>query len=350
MAAEDWTPAQHLSFLSGTVATIRKWGLFALVRGAESRAPELPPVGRSRLPSQNIIDLAQAPNMGFADSTLETIDIKGGRAHVSGYWLGLTGPMGPLPSHITEFATYERKYAKTRPFGRFLDLLAGRMLQFFYRAWADSQPAAMADRPKDDRFAGYIAALTGAYEGAGDRSGLPAQARLHYAALFASQRSARGIEDALSHLLRQPVRVLEFQPRWRDIESEDRSRLGQAFAQLGGDIVVGRRVRTASDAFRVVIHARSMREYESLLPEGGRFAFVAEALDAFAPSHLEWDMALELEEKLVPPLKLDGRGRLGWTSWLAPKKGSTAIRRDTIIKKQAVRHKTSKPAVAITTH
>ena len=335
MAAPDRTPAQHLSFLDGATSAIRKWGLFALVRGAEARAHGLPRVGRSRLPSQNVVDLAQTPIMGFPESTLDTVEIKGGRARVSGYWLGMTGPMGPMPTHVTEFAVYEKKYARSRPLGRFLDMLSGRMLQFFYRAWADSQPTAMADRPDDDRFAGYIAALTGAYEGAGDAAAFPARARLHYAALFASQRNARGIEDALTHLLRQPVEVHEFQPRWRYMEPEDRTRLGQAFAKLGGDIVVGGRVRTASDAFRIVIRSNTLRDYESLLPTGSRFPILAEALDAFAPSHLEWDIALELEEKLCPPARLDGRTRLGWTGWMNPKK-TTRIRRDTIVKRPAV--------------
>ena len=54
----------------------------------------------------------------------------------------------------------ERRYGHKRPFGRFLDMLAGRMLQFFYRAWADSQPVSHADRPGDDRFGRYLAALS----------------------------------------------------------------------------------------------------------------------------------------------------------------------------------------------
>lgn len=333
MAPPDRPPAHHLTFLEGARTTIRRWGLFALVRGAEARAHGLPRVGRSHLPQQNIVDLAQTPVMGFPESTLDEIVIKGGRARVSGYWLGMTGPMGPMPTHITEFAVYEKKYARSRPLGRFLDLLAGRMLQLFYRAWADSQPAAQADRPDDDRFAGYLAVLTGAYEGARADSAFPARARLHYASLLAGQRNARGIEDALSHLLRQKVEVHEFQPRWRTIEKDDRSRLGQAFAQLGGDIVLGGRVRTASDAFRVVIRSNTLRDYEDLLPTGSRFKILAEALDAFAPSHLDWDVALEIDERLCPPAKLDGRTRLGWTTWMTPGK-TGRIRRDTIISKR----------------
>ncbi len=277
------------------------------------------------------------PTLAYPDSTLDAVTVANGRARVSGYWLGMTGPMGALPTHLTEFAQYERRYAKAQPFGRFLDLLAGRFLQLFYRAWADSQPAALADRTGDDRFARYLSALSGATEGVTPDSLFPAKARLHYAALFASRRSAAGIEDALSHLLRQRVRVLEYQPRWREIEEEDRSRLGTAFATLGRDLVLGGRVRQASDAFRVVIRASSFRDYQALLPSGPRFAIAAEALDAFAPSHLEWDLAIELEERHATPAKLDGRTRLGWTGWLAPGDGDR-IRRDTHLTKAGRRH------------
>ncbi|HZL00556.1 MAG TPA: type VI secretion system baseplate subunit TssG [Caulobacteraceae bacterium] len=321
MAAEDGAAPKHLTFLRGVARAADRYGLFPVVRGAEARAPSLPRVGHSRSPDQNIVDLNQSPILGFPASTLESVELVGERARVNGYWLGLTGPMGPLPLHLTEFAAYERRYSRDkRPFGRFLDLLAGRMLQFFYRAWADSSPAACADRPDDDAFAGYLAALSGATEGARPGGAFPARARLHYASLFASRRSAAGIQDALTDLLRTQVRLLEFQPRWRDIEAEDRTRLGRGFNCLGMDTVIGAKVRGVSDAFRIVVRAASLREYEDFLPTGRRFKVAAEALDAFSPSHLEWDLALELDEAAARPAKLDGRARLGWTSWMAPGK------------------------------
>ena len=70
----------------------------------------------------------------------------GGRLRVRSLFLGLTGPMGALPIHLTEYAFYERRMGEKRPFGRWLDVLTDRMLQFFYRAWADGQPAVQADR------------------------------------------------------------------------------------------------------------------------------------------------------------------------------------------------------------
>jgi len=316
MAAEDRSATDHLSFLAEAGSRAKRFGLFPVARGAEARAPHLPRIGRARRPAQSVADFVQVPTLSFPDSTLAEVEVAGGRARVGGYWLGLTGSMGPLPSHMTEFAAFERRYARRQPFGRWLDLLAGRMLQFFVRAWGDSQPACQADRPADDRFAAQLAQLTGATEGASPHAAFPAHGRVHYAALFASRRSAGAIEDALSHLLRQDVRVLEFQPKWRDIAPEDQSSLGRQFCRLGDEAMLGARANVASDAFRVVIRARSRADYEALLPSGARFRVLSEALDAFAPSHLEWDVALEIAAADARPARLDGTAALGWAGWL----------------------------------
>jgi type VI secretion system ImpH/TssG family protein len=320
MATKSGASPEHLSYLAQAAKAAKRYGIFPVLRAAEARARDLPRISTSRLPSQNIVDLNQVPTLAHPGSTLESIEIKGARTAINGYWFGLTGPMGPLPLHMTEFALNERRYGAKRPFGRFLDMLAGRMLQFFYRAWADSQPAAHADRPGDDRFATYLAALSGAAENVPAGAVFPQQARLHYASLFASHRSAAGVQDALSHLLQTPVKLIEFLPRWRDIEPADRSRLGSpgGFNGLGRDTVAGSSVRAYTDAYRVVVRARTFAEYESFLPTGAQFKIAAEALDAFTPSHLEWEIEVELDEREARPARLDGRTRMGWTSWMAP--------------------------------
>lgn len=334
MAAADRPPPHHLSFLAAAAEARKRFGLFPIVRGAEARAPGLPRVGLAKRPAQSIANLHQVPTLAFPDSTLEEVEVRGGRAWVGGFWFGLTGPMGPLPSHMTEFAVFERRYAKKRPFGRWLDLLSGRMLQFFYRAWADSQPAAQADRHDDDRFADHVAKLTGAGEVVGATTTFPAQARVHYAALFASRRSAGGIEDAMTHLLGQKVKVLEYQSRWREIEADDRTRLGRSLCGLGNEAMLGQRAKIVSDAFRVVIRARSRADYDALLPSGPRFRILSEALDAFAPSHLEWDVALEVAGRDARPARLDGTTRLGWSGWL-DRTGDNGVRGDVHLRRGA---------------
>jgi type VI secretion system ImpH/TssG family protein len=318
MAAKDGAAQEHLSFLQQAAVDARRYGLFSLLRRAEARARDRPRIGESRLPEQNIVDLAQTPSMSFPGSTLNTVTVRNGRARVEGYWLGLTGPMGPLPLHLTEFADFERRYAGQQPFGAFLDMIAGRSLQLFYRAWAESSPAASADRPDDDRFAGYVAALTGAAAGVRPDAVFPARARLHYAGVFVSRRSAASIQDAVSDLLGAPATLVEYIPLVREIEPEDQTRLGRGLNQLGLDAVAGRRTYTVTDAFRIVVHARSLRDYEDLLPGRRQFQLVAEALQAFTPNHLEWDLQLEIDAAQLRPAALDGRTRLGWTGWVNP--------------------------------
>jgi hypothetical protein len=74
---------------------------------------------------------------------------------------GLFGPNGPLPLHMTAFARERRLHKGDHTFQAFADLFHHRLLLLFYRAWAQAQPTASLDRPRDDRFAGYVGSLIG---------------------------------------------------------------------------------------------------------------------------------------------------------------------------------------------
>ncbi|MGK6324470.1 type VI secretion system baseplate subunit TssG [Sphingomonas sp. DT-51] len=318
MARAPRPASDHLSYLERAAARVAGLSPLALLRGAEARAPALPLIGTSKLPANDVVAMIHTPTLTFPAATLDAITVDAGRATVAGQWLGLTGPMGPLPLHLTEYAADERRHARQRPYGRFLDVLAGRMLQLFYRAWASAVPAASLDRSDDDRFGGMIAALSGAQDGACADSVFPAPARLRYAALFAGPRSPAAIADALSDLLRLPVRVVEHVAQWRDVEPGDRTVLGGGFATLGRDALAGTRVFTLEDAFRIVVHVRTAREHRDLLPGGARFALLLEAADAFAPPHLDWALELAVASEAIRPARLGGSAQLGWSSWSAP--------------------------------
>ncbi|WP_232332927.1 type VI secretion system baseplate subunit TssG [Novosphingobium aquimarinum] len=340
MASPDRPSQEHLNYLRAMAEDVRGFGLFPVVRTAEAMASDLPRVGTSSGKSRDILKLSQYPSQSFPAPTIEQIAFGESQPDIQGHWLGLLGPMGPLPSHLTEFAIYERRYAEQRPFGAWLDLISNRMLQLFYRAWADSQPAASADRPGDDPFAWFIALLCGALDATSDKHALPAPARLQYAALLASPRSAVAIEDALSHLLEQQVSIEEFQSHWYPIERADQSRLGKAYCSLGHDTIIGKRISTSSEAFQVVIRAGSLADYRSLMPSGPRFPMARDALNTFSPSHLTWVLLVELDGALISPARADGTAQLGWTSWLG--KGTPGeIRRDVRLRKAPRRAKQS---------
>jgi len=334
MAGADGRAPDHLVYLSAIGPNARRYGFFALLRRLEARAKSLPRIGRSRLPAQNVIDLAQEPSLEFPATTISSIEgTAGGRYRARSLFFGLTGPMGALPTHLTEYAFYERRTNTERPFGRFLDLLTDRMSQFFYRAWAETQPAAQADRPGDDRFRAYLAAISGAGEAPAENGDYGKFHPLHYAGAFASRRSPAALQDTLSHLLRKPVRLREFIVRWREVDPADRSRIGGtgSFNQLGVNSILGARVCVAEDTLRVMVRADGIDDYIQLLPGHARHKAAKEAINALKPSQLEWELELELDERHAPAARLDGRSPLGLASWIAPQ-GRKVIRADARIR------------------
>lgn len=337
MADAGRRTTDHLTVLQAVAAAPPGSHEFlGLLRRLEALGHDWPRFGESRIPSADMLELRHAPALRFPERTLDRIEMGAPRRpRLYSLFLGMTGPMGPMPLHLSEFAFYEELYSAQRPFGDFLNVLTRRWLQLFYRAWADTNPAATRDRPHEDPFAGFVAALSGAREGARAHSAFPADARLHYAALFIGRRGASHMQDALSDLLGAPVTIREFVGRWNPIAVEDQSRLGGAFSTLGVDAVLGDRVWSVEDGFRVVARARTHAEHLDLLPSGRRFAVASEAIDAFAPGHLDWDFEIEIDESIAAPTRLDGTTRLGWTGWLAPKGRAGVTRRDIRLRRGA---------------
>ncbi|MGJ3627055.1 type VI secretion system baseplate subunit TssG [Sphingomonas sp. MMS24-JH45] len=82
-------------------------------------------------------------------------------------------------------------------------------------------------------------------------------------------------------------------------------------------------MRQVADAYRVTIRVETLREYEALLPTGPRHALAADALAAFAPTHLDWLIELEIAERRPRRVRGWAAGpRLGWTSWLGSRAAS----------------------------
>lgn len=342
MASPDGHTSNHLSFLQRATSDAKLYTFYALLRKAEALAVDYPRIGRAKTIEDNIIELAHQPTLDFPPSTIASIEQRpSGRFRASSLFLGLTGPMGPLPTHLTEFAFFERRYSRKSPFADFLDLISGRMLQFFYRAWADSQAAAQADRPEDDRFSRYLAQLSGAWDGLAEDpdsiANIPDHqrperlGRLHLAGHFGSKRSPANISDALELTLQSRVEIREFIPRWRDVLPADRTIIGLKGQHniLGNGAMLGQRVRVIQDTFQVTILVKDMNGLEALIPTGPKFKMTRDLLDSLSPSDTDWELQIQIDEAETKGITLGGTGRLGWSSWLAPSSLSRAERRDT---------------------
>lgn len=332
------SPSDNLTALLAEIAgDPTRWEAFAIGRAIDAARPDQPRIGTALDPQRESVDFVHQPSQDFPRSTIAAFIEGKRRPQVRSQHLGLTGPMGPLPIHLTELAIFERRKKGPTPFADFLDLLSSRALQRFHQAWSDSEPCAQADRSADDGFAGYVGAVSGAadldFVDAGSRP-LPSAdgdvfdgwRRLPYAGHLAGLRSASAIGDLLSHLLERKVGVVEAVGRWRHIPDDARTRVGRAHAGLGRGATAGARFYAVEFDVTFEITVTSMGELEDMLPGGHANRLLGQAATTALPKHLDWRARVIIAESAIAPARLGG-ARLGWTSWIAPT-GRARQRRD----------------------
>ena len=284
-----------------------------------------PRFGRSVRPSQDALRLAQEPSVTHASATLAAYEIPGGGRpdRLLVHFLGVFGPDGPLPLHLTEYARDRLRNHNDPSFARFADLFHHRALSLFYRAWADVRPTVSFDRPPQDRFADYVGALIGlSTPGLRDRDAMPDLTKLHFAGhLSAQTRHADGLAAILSAFFTMPVAVNGFRGAWLSLPLRDRTRLsgGAETAALGGSVLLGGRVWSRQHKFRIVFGPLRLAEYERVLPGGLSFHRLLPIVRNYAGDVLAWDVNLILRREEIPAIRLGQAGRLGWTTWLMPR-------------------------------
>ena len=307
-----------------------RFEFFQALRLIECRFADRPRLGESTRAGDDPVRLGQAPELDFAPGSLaEWGSVEGvplGRLLVR--CLGLFGPNGPMPLHLTEYAHNRLHHEKDPTFARFADIFHHRMLSLFYRAWANARPVVGHDRPADDDFPHYVGALFGlGMETQWQRDAMADPAKFHFAGLLACQtRHPDGLRAIIRAYLGLATDIQEFVGEWMDIPVRDQTRLGvsPAIASLGFSTVVGARVWGCQHKFRIVLGPMEFAQYRALLPGGETLSELVAIVRNYIGDELAWDVKLLLKAEEVPPLGLTGNSLLGWTSWSGERDSTTA--------------------------
>lgn len=314
---------ERAAFLAELSREPWRFGFYYALRRLDSMQPERPRIGATARPADDPIRLGQQPSLRFAPTELAAMEwpSAGQSPRLLVYFLGLLGPNGPLPLHLTEYARERKRNAGDPTLARFLDTFHHRMLSLFYRAWAQAQPAVSFDRPDQDRFGSYLASLGGtgmpAFQG---RDAMPDLAKRHFAGHLSCQtRHPEGLASIVGGLLGLPTRIQEFVGCWLTLPPDCRIRLGETprTGALGQTVTLGSRVWDLQSKFRVRIGPLCLRDYASLLPGGTALPKVTSAVRNYAGDAIDWELSPVLAQSEIPPLRLGAGNRLGWTSWLA---------------------------------
>lgn len=299
-----------------------KFGFFHALRSIECAYPDKPLIGHAKRPSDDPVRFGQEVTLAFEPSTISRyIPSKNGHPpRLNEYFLGLFGPNGPMPLHITEYAKSRMHNYHDQTMSRFADIFHHRMISFFYRARANTEPTYNFDRPSNNKFSTYTGSLLGIGRSTLlERDALPDLAKLHYAGHLAHHaKNADGLKSIIADFFKLPVNLQQFVGEWLDIEHSDLSRLGRspATSSLGMSAVLGSRVWGCQNKFRLVFGPLTYQQYESLLPSGERLDKLIAIVHNYLGHELQWDVNLILKSEEIKGVRLGDSSRLGWSSWL----------------------------------
>ena len=321
-----------MTFGSELAAEPWRFDLLAVLRRLERENPAKPRIGEARRLADEFVEIAQNPYLEFPDSNLEAaaLDEKG-RMRLKARFLGMFGPQGALPLTTTEEA-YNWLLERDDAFPRFVDLFQRRFLALFFRAWADARPIAQHDRPDEDRFRVYIGAMIGIGTPAfRDADSISDFAKLPYAGLLAARvKSVSRLRAFLSSYLETRVEIEEFVGSWLELDSAERTRIGEANSRLGADCVAGASMYTVSDKFRIRVFVRDINHFREFLPGSPVAKQIADAVFLYLGLEYDWDMELAIPAGQITPVRLGRDAQIGWTSWMSPNWAKTdeTFRRD----------------------
>lgn len=319
---QPWTLDAVVSVLADRADDPALFGVIRLLQGAQ---PSKLPLGYSRRAEDEALRIEQTLLLGFAPAEVDKVEHRdGSRPRLWQSALGLLGPKGALPMRWTEhahaLAHTEYRSQRDTSFHAWINVVQRRQIGLLYRAWSDAQAVTGADRPGDAHpFADRLRALAGVMmRGLRDRDAIPDGFKMAFAAALSRRvRSPGPLAAMLAVFFEMPVRVEEFASHWLEIPVDQRSRLGQRFASLGGDAIAGTRVWDATTRFRIIVGPMSLEDYRRFLPQGQAYAELRDLVSLYAGAEYEWELVPLLKRQEVPYSWAGNPGLLlGWSSWL----------------------------------
>lgn len=291
--------------------------------------------GRAGGPGREPARLGQSPRLGFATSDLAKVtpanDTRA-EPHVAINVLGLLGPEGPMPLHITRwmmerlsnrwFAGDDATALADTSFLDLVNLLQHRMMALYWRAWGDARPAIHAKRDTDNRVAVMLRALAGlGLPGAASGDPQRDDPKLRHATSLVQER--HGPERLCAYLesvVDAPVSLTEYKGHWRDLPVHLQTRLGRAHSGLGTGAVVGASNFDRLSRVELCVGPVDIETFMAFLSDRGLWQRLCHAALYAAGKEIDIDLRLVLRAQDVPQAQL-GKSQLGRTTWLCPKDG-----------------------------
>lgn len=288
--------------------------------------------GRSGGPEREPARLGQQVRQNFAVQDVAYFQpaSESGPAKVRVMNLGLLGPEGPMPLHLTRwvldrlsqrwFSGETGGQTSDTTFVDFCDMLQHRMIALFYRAWADTRPDVQIGRNSGDRFGSILRALGGInLPGSESQPELDAIRTAQAAALGHQVHGPERLTRFVAAAVNAPVELVELVGNWLSIPANFQTRLGRAHSGLGTSAVAGARSFQRQNKIELRVGPLSLHQYKEFWPGGRKLQILGQAVLANIGHEIDADVRLILRKDAIPDARI-GQAQLSRTAWLAPKR------------------------------
>ena len=293
--------------------------------------------GRAGGPEREPARLGQSARLGFAaaDVAEHVPGTEGSPDRVSLNIVGLLGPEGPMPLHLTRwvlerqsnrwFAGGVEGATSDTAFLDFANMLQHRLIALYWRAWADARPEVEFAHVPSGRFPAMLRALAGtglSRHPADDHAREAAKVR-HATSLAQAVQGPERLLSYLSDVASAPVHLVEFVGTWTDVPTVLQTRLGCAHSQLGRSTLIGSRVYERQATAELRVGPMPLDGFLAHLDDATVRCELRHAILFAMGQELAFDLRLVLAADAVPEARL-GSCRLGRTTWLDPVPGRDA--------------------------
>ncbi len=302
-----------------------KFDFFQALRALQNYYKDAPRIGEAKRAKDDPFRFSQKISLNFTTSMIDSVEMdeEERRLHMTVSFLGLLGPNGPMPLHLTEHITHRILHGHDTTLSSFLNIFQHRLISLFFKAWALNNQTVDFDLQENSRYVVYLGSLFGfGLKSLQNRDSIPDFSKLYYAnRLVQKTCNVEGLKSIIGDYFGVPSSINEFCGQWLDLPSDSRCYLGKSRATgtLGLNTIVGTKVWDCQLKFRIRMGPMGRKDLNRMLPGEKTFKRIRDWVLAYVGYEYFWDLQLVLKREEVPELQLGREARLGWNSYLKTK-------------------------------
>ena len=311
------------------------------------------PVARFVPPSSEILRFKTNQSLAFHSAEVQHIErldknMDGDQWQLTLNIMGLTGSIGVLPFHYTEFIL-KRQKLKDETLVHFFDLFNHRTLSLFFQASVKynlplqyERNKLLKDRnqPKDTQTQSLLSLIGLGTEGLTERLYTKDESLLKYSGLFTQKiRNASNLKQLLRSHFCIPVQIDQFIGQWEDLIEDVRTRLPDQTnptgcnACLGRTAMIGKKGWFAQGKIRIILGPLNSQQLNKFAPGTKALKALNELVRLYVGMESDYEFIIRIRKCDIPQkiqLKRKDPPIIGWNTWLSSKPGIVTDKNKTV--------------------